>query len=497
MTGSDWVFLGIFSGGLLAVIASAEVFRKAMNWSSEATRKIVHMLVGVLIAATPFLLDSMWPMLFLGGLFAIINYIAIKKHYLNGMHSIHRQTFGTVFYPVSFFILTAWLWHQDQLVLVTAVLIMAIPDALASIVGDNIRQPIPIHFGPEKKSVQGSLAMFVSSFLIVLLCLHLFPQLGPAPTSVLNTLWIAGVVALLATAGEMVSVRGSDNLTVPLTSAFAMFYLLHQSSAEATQFTIGMILALIIAVASYKLRFLTGGGSVALLILGTLVFGIGGWAFAAPILGFFVISSLLSKLGKKRKNKLLTVFEKSGCRDAGQVLANGGVAGITILAWYFSQNDFAYFLYVASLAAVTADTWGTEIGVLAKTPPRSVLTFRNVPLGTSGGITLIGSAGALTGAALIALISLLTTSGHISFSAKEFLFITLAGFLGSIVDSIVGATIQGQYQCPKCQKITERKTHCSHHQTKFIRGWKWMNNDAVNAFCAAAGSGLMCLLSLV
>ncbi len=241
MTGSDWVYLGVFSGGLVAVIASAEVVRKTMNWGSEATRKIVHMLVGVLIAATPFLLDSMWPMLLLGGLFAIVNYIAIKKHVLDGMHSIHRQTYGTVFYPVSFFILTAWLWDQDQLVLVTAMLIMAIPDALASIIGDNVKQPIPIHFGPEKKSVQGSVTMFLASFVIVLLCLYLYPQPGTAAFSLLNSLWFAGVVALVATAGEMVSVQGSDNLTVPLTSAFALFYLLHESPAEAAQFTTGMV----------------------------------------------------------------------------------------------------------------------------------------------------------------------------------------------------------------------------------------------------------------
>lgn len=152
---------------------------------------------------------------------------------------------------------------------------------------------------------------------------------------------------------------------------------------------------------------------------------------------------------------------------------------------------------MASLTAVTADTWGTEIGVLARPQPRSVLTFRKVPLGTSGGITLLGSVGALAGAALIALISIFAASGQFVFTVKYFFLVTLAGFLGSIIDSIVGATLQGQYQCPKCQKITERKIHCINHHTTFIRGWKWMNNDAVNALCAAAGSGFIFLLSFL
>ncbi|RPI02960.1 MAG: DUF92 domain-containing protein [Calditrichaeota bacterium] len=476
----------LFTGAIIFTIVAAEIIRRLFHWPSESTRKLVHIFVGILVASTPFVLKSMWPMVIIGVSFTVIDYLAIRLGFLQGIHGTSRHTYGTVFYPISFVVLTISLWQNHKLILVTSMLIMAISDAAAAVVGERVKNPIILHWGPEKKSVQGSISMFVVTFLIVAVCLGSAIHLAVLALSPLYVLWIALVVALIAMMSEAISAQGSDNLTVPLSSAFTLYFMLTESTVSSAYFTLAVGLSLLFGLISYRLRFLDAGGSAALFLLGVLVFGVGSWAFTWPILTFFILSSILSKMGKRRKQKLETIFEKGSRRDAGQVLANGGVAGLMVIFYYFTDQHFFYILYIASLAAVTADTWATEIGVMAKGKPVSILNFRPVPLGTSGGISVLGTSGAFIGALLLVVVGYFS-SPHLSprvlglFDAS---IILAAGLLASPVDSFLGATVQAQYQCPHCRKITEKRIHCADHQTTFVRGFRWINNDVVNAFCA-------------
>ncbi|MBN1541364.1 DUF92 domain-containing protein [candidate division KSB1 bacterium] len=486
---SDLKFLLIFALGLLLLIAAAEFFRKKAGIGPEATRKSVHILTGLLVAATPFVLQTLWPMVILGVVFAIVDFFAVRRHLFVGMHNTARETYGTVFYPLSFVLLAFLFWNNNQLIFITAMLIMAISDAVAAMVGAHAAKPIQLHPQLETKSLQGSLAMFLSTLLIVLLSLSWFAELNPF--GVLGwgeRLWLAGVTAVMATVCEAVSVKGSDNLTVPLGSALVMHYLLTHGPTDQVIFTSGMALAAAIALLSYRARFVDPGGAIGVFVMGTIVFGIGRWAFAAPILVFFVFSSLLSKMGKKRKKRVDGIFEKTGCRDIWQVIANGGLATALLLGWYLLGWNGFYLLFIGSLAAVNADTWATEIGVLSRQTPRSVVTFTPVSVGASGGVTLLGTLGALAGALVLAGTGYLF-SPHSSpriLGATEFWLILTAGLLSSFVDSWLGATVQAQYRCAVCSKQTEKMHHCD-RTTLFISGRTWINNDVVNGFAALAG----------
>ena len=255
MSPTDWLYLILFTVLLLIIVMVADVFRRLLRWSPEATRKMVHMIVGVLVAITPFVLHSKWPMVIIGGLFTVVDFFAIQRGFFKGMHGTRRKTYGTVFYPISFVILTLALWNHHKLILVTAMLIMAISDAVAAIVGENVRSPIELHFGPEKKSVQGSVAMFMTTFFIVFLTCQGADYLGYYDLSIERIIWIATVMGIVATASEVISIRGSDNLTVPLGSAFVMFYLLSESTQDGLIFTTGMLLALFVGIVSFRLHF--------------------------------------------------------------------------------------------------------------------------------------------------------------------------------------------------------------------------------------------------
>ena len=170
--------------------------------------------------------------------------------------------------------------------------------------------------------------------------------------------------------------------------------------APLTDFDIGGIVAAFIAFVAYRVGALSGGGALAAFVIGTAVFGGLGIPGAYVLLAFFVPSIALSRTGRARKRKLVDIG-KSGPRDAAQVLANGGIAAACALAAFYLDPHYAA-AFAGSLAAATADTWGTEIGTLVSAQPRSIFTLRPIATGLSGGITTAGTLAELAGAFFIA-----------------------------------------------------------------------------------------------
>jgi uncharacterized protein (TIGR00297 family) len=261
------------------------------------------------------------------------------------------------------------------------------------------------------------------------------------------------------------------------------------------QFLIGFAAAGAIAFAALRVRFLKPSGAAATFILGTVVFGLGGVAWSIPLIVFFVLSSLLSKYSSRfrsggawggvRGGDLDLIFEKGSTRDAGQVWANGGIAGIIVILHAIAPEPALFVAYLGALAAAAADTWGTEIGVLSSGRPLSVRTWQPVEPGTSGAVSIAGSLGAIAGAFSVGLSGIFWTS-----SPWDALPVVVgAGVTGMLADSIVGATLQGRYRCHRCGAITERKEHCTLPST-LIAGKRWMGNDLVNTVCCLAGAGV-------
>ena len=252
------------------------------------------------------------------------------------------------------------------------------------------------------------------------------------------------------------------------------------------QLLLGFLLALLIAFLAYKARSLNKRGAVAAAFTGTIIFGIGGLAWAILLLTFFITSSALSRAFKKSKAKLEEKFSKGHERDAGQVFGNGGIATFFAALHLFYPNEvWVWAGFAASLAAVNADTWATELGVLNPNPPRMITNlFKTVEKGTSGGISLVGTLASLAGSALIAFLASLLT-GNWSLLP----LITISGLAGSLFDSLIGGTVQAMYYCPTDQKETEKHPlHTCGAETVHLRGWKWLDNDLVNFACGAFGA---------
>lgn len=267
------------------------------------------------------------------------------------------------------------------------------------------------------------------------------------------------------------------------------------------QLFVGLLLGLIVSLLAWRAHALTTDGAIAAAIVGTLIFGLGGFSWAVLLLTFFITSSGLSRMFARRKAGLHEKFSKGSRRDWAQVVANGGFGAVLILLQTALPNQtWPWWAYAGALAAVNADTWATELGTLSKSSPRMITTGQKVEKGTSGGISLTGTLAALTGGALIGGIATFFPAS-VGTDAPAWLFpltVTLAGLAGSLFDSLLGATFQAIYHCPTCTKETERHpTHTCGTPTHLIRGLPWLNNDGVNFAASLLGALLATLIHFV
>jgi uncharacterized protein (TIGR00297 family) len=225
---------------------------------------------------------------------------------------------------------------------------------------------------------------------------------------------------------------------------------------------------------------LTLDGAVAAAWVGGITFRRGGVPATAALLIFFSTSSVLSRLGIRRKQRGSLAPAKGAQRDAWQVLANGGFATLSILLGRPRGGGG----FLGALSAACADTWATELGMLAGRQPRLITTLHPVEPGTSGGITPEGLGASLAGALSVGLAWSLAGGGR-----QGIPLALAAGLSGSLVDSWLGATVQALYRCMRCDALTEEPVHrqCG-RPAWLVRGQPWITNDTVNGLSTLAGA---------
>ncbi len=511
---TDLLAFLIALASLILLIAVSESLKKFAGVSPSHTRKIVHIATGVFIFFAPYFFKEKFYPALIPALFIPFNIFATRFGWLSSLHEVDDAqqesgmslNYGTVYFPISFLVLVLLCWDWNVWILQTSMLVLGLGDAVAALVGERVQNPHQYKFSTVK-SLEGSLAMFVVSFLVLYGCLTFFKSSSAVLSEFSSTqlMTFAFALALIATAAESLVSGGQDNLTVPFSVAFFLAVLERYGAPMLQQIVIGVGISFMFARLSFGLKFLNGSGSVCTFLLASTIFSIGGVVWTVPILTFFFLSSILSKVGKARKKKFDLIFEKGSQRDMGQVVANGGVGWILMIAYPFLPNeswrDLFYFGYLGTMAAVQADTWATEIGTMIRNPkPISIVNFKPVPAGTSGGITVIGTSGALLGALVIAAsgwLSNMTLVDSVGW-AKVLLAVSLAGLVGSLVDSYIGATLQAQYYDEHRDKITEKTHHQNEDGTlvpnQLIKGVRWIDNDFVNFMCGITGAVVAMLL---
>jgi uncharacterized protein (TIGR00297 family) len=266
---------------------------------------------------------------------------------------------------------------------------------------------------------------------------------------------------------------------------------------------IGLILSGLVGVLAQKRGSLSRNGVVGAILTGTIIFGLGGWVWGLTLITFFVSSSALSHYRESSKADLAEKFAKGQRRDLGQALANGGVGAMLALVNVVWGEPVLFAAFIGAMATVNADTWATELGVFNPSPPRLITSGQTVEIGTSGAVSRLGIAASLAGGLAIGLAALTFSlidawlSGTAIGDLGWMIPIALtSGLIGSLSDSLMGASIQSIYYCPRCEKETEKPLHGCGARTEYRRGWRWLDNDLVNLISSLVGA-LVAVLSFL
>ncbi|HEX8951918.1 MAG TPA: DUF92 domain-containing protein [Polyangia bacterium] len=247
---------------------------------------------------------------------------------------------------------------------------------------------------------------------------------------------------------------------------------------------LGFGLSAAIAALAYRRRALSSSGALAAAAVGAVIFvGGGPWWFGA--LGvFFVTSTLLGRVGAAFKARTKREFSKGDTRDAWQVLANGGVAAVAALLMLVAPDARWLYAFVGALATANGDTWATELGILSPGEPRSIVSLRRVPRGSSGAVSALGLAATVAGAFAVGLAAA-SASGR----PLRVLFVAVvAGTAGALVDSLAGATVQETFFCRGCARECESPRHHCGADAERLRGVVGFGNDLVNFTATLAGA---------
>lgn len=245
------------------------------------------------------------------------------------------------------------------------------------------------------------------------------------------------------------------------------------------------LLSLLIILLALWRGWLARSGAMMAFVVGTLTMGFGGWGWGAMLGVFFVSSSVLSHFRSAEKKTIAAEkFDKGSRRDWLQVLANGGIGALIALLSAIFPDPLWFPCFVGVMGAVNADTWATELGTLSKRAPRLITSGKVVDVGTSGGITPLGTTVSFVGGLLIGLVAIFASDGVVWWQVA--LMGGAGGLAGSLFDSLLGATVQRIYWDDQKQKETEKRFKHG-REMQPLRGWGWMNNDVVNALASVVG----------
>ena len=434
-------------------------FAGKLGMDKKYTRKLVHLLVGFEWVILYTFLGAGLHSLIICVLFLAFLTVAYAKKLLPAISSDSDNAPGTVYYAASMSAIAISMLFLPEMMLPfgVAVLCTSLGDGLAGIVGQAVSFNNPKLLG--NKTLVGTLTNFAVCFVGILIFAEIFDF----------SLKLEDVVAiaLLSAALELITPRGLDNVTVPIGVAAFTYALVNFPAIDS--YTAPIILLPLFFVTVISKRVLTFGGALMALAVGGAV------AISFKNGGFILLCSflILSVLADYVKGRLIGKSQRT-VRDAMQVFANGGAALVLAVAYPIVSKNSLVFAFVAVVAEALADTVASALGAF---DGKTVDLFRMkkcVP-GTSGGVSVLGTAVAFAASFLIPTVAFLLRL----IPSVNILALGALAFLGTFVDTLIASLFEEKLRCKKCGALTDEKLHCG-KKCKHESGFSSIDNNATN-----------------
>jgi dolichol kinase len=345
----------IVAAAYLAIFAIAELWYSKGKTRPENTRKLVHFAGGLVALSFGYLFTSHWIVLFLCILFAFIIGITKKLNLLKSVHSVDRESKGGIYYPLAIYLtfLFSILLDKPDFYII-AILVLSISDTLAALIGHSYGIKL-YHVEEAKKSFEGTVIFFLSTFIIVLIGILLTTDVGRVE-SILASLYIA----ILVTSFEAISLGGADNLFIPVGTIFILAKITTKPPEEIL-FQIGMIFVIYLTVylIASSQKKLGNSGILGIALLAYAAFSLTGIDWLIPVLtGCIIVThfDLILETPEKRD-------ELYRIRPVFYLLA---VPLVWILAGNaFWQYKYVFIIpYVISFAAHFSIMWERKYRIL-------------------------------------------------------------------------------------------------------------------------------------
>lgn len=463
-TDSGKLLLLTLTAGILTLLFEG-ITRK--GWIPQwLGRKALHISAISLCAFAPLLIDDHRILVMLVGTAEIVLLLLVSSGILF-KEKDGRRSWGIVYFPLAYLVLLIF-YSSQPIVIFFSMMMLAWCDAMAAVAGILWSQRNGER-GTKEKTLVGNLAFVLTGMLFHTICRWTDSPLPTIISDSTATLLLFCVVLALA---EDLGKNGTDNLFLPLLSAYLLSF--PPGGMQAPTETALMIPSLIVfpfTIWAIRKGMLQRDGAYAAGLLGLMVTWLAGWMALLPLFFFFLSSSLIGRIHKKRQR---SGDQKAGKpRDQVQVWANGGVFLLCILVYRFMPETDFLLMAAVSMAIATSDTWSSEIGTALGGSTYDIRNGKKIPPGISGGISLAGTLGGLAGACLSSLIALIVFG---SLSESHMLLVTLAGFAGMLADSVLGAVFQQKFK-DEASGHWQDQASDAYAATK---GLSWMTNDTVN-----------------
>ena len=479
----DWhLILGylIFSLYTVAIMLGGVYLEKKTNIDKTICRKLTHIASAFIWVICHLFFGYSIHWILLNGISTVLmGFVIFNKKITIFSRDDSQKSVGLFYFCLSTFVVAVICYLVgEELYLYTGITYyaLALGDGFAPIVAKVLKDKNKTI--KDGKTLFGTLSVYIVTFLSTLIFSTIF-DMNLSLTFILS---ISGLTCIT----EFYGIKGIDNLLIEF-SVFGYLVLYHYGFVSLP-LEVVLITSPLLAIVAVGSKSMTSAAGVSSFILFALV-GFYGEGFM-PI-GFifllFLVSTIVGIVSKKLDKNNNSEHKKES-RKAKQIIAVGLFGIISLVLYFYTEKEIFNYIFFLSFVEQFADSMASDIGRLTKRKNLNIITLKPVEKGISGGVSILGTICALLGSLILMLVPLVFNV--ISF--KFYIAIVVLAFIGTVVDSILGALIQALYKCNTCGKLIENPNSCCGDAT-LVKGCSLIDNTMVNYLA----SFITCLLGLI
>lgn len=314
----EWINVSLVALGMIVLLGILKLIEKNIKINGELKRKIFHITMGLVVLSFPYIFKNRISVVMIGTIciiiFILMRHTKLKKSIGSILYSVDRESLGEIFFAIS--VVLIFYWSNGNKVLYSIpILLLTFADSVAALIGKNYGKKNLAQLNEDTKSIEGSFMFFIVAFILTLVPLLLFTEVGRVETLIISAI-VGFNVALI----EMISHTGNDNLLIPLTTYAFLVTHTNLVANELLVHLIALVIIFLLVTIANRIKAWSKLALVEALVIGYLTISLyGAYALIPPVILFLTCM----RFPKVRDN------EKSNIYDA-RIIETNVLSAITV-----------------------------------------------------------------------------------------------------------------------------------------------------------------------